>query len=456
MVDHVRRTREPGLPPLRRAAPRGARRWYAWAAAVLVALGSGLLVAAPARAADVPSSFRLSGSGYGHGVGMPQYGAYELSRRGATGRAILERYYTGASVGYDTTPLGIWVQVYGPDPSGTSSTAGDRGRTTSVTVRGGEWRLLKSGAGTVAKSAQDTTLTITTTTSGAVRVTVDGTAYQGDLFRIQWSGTRFWRATGNPSIATVKGAHGEYRHGQLTVTARSGIPNITNDLRINTEYLYGLAEMPSSWALGGGAAALAAQATVARSYAALKSTVRSGCRCHVVDDVRDQNFTGWKKENEGTGGRYGALWKAAVDATTRSLTEGRMLTYGGRPVEAHYFSSSGGRTAHSEEVWSSRIPYERSVADPYSKVAPGNSYASWTRTITQEQARLLFDLPNVASIKVTSRWTSGQARTITATNLRGTTRTVSGSADAVRAKVGARTTAGSLPAAWITGITAVP
>ena len=29
----------------------------------------------------------------------------------------------------------------------------------------------------------------------------------------------------------------------------------------------------------------------------------------------DQNYTGWKKETEGTDGVWGARWKSAVDAT---------------------------------------------------------------------------------------------------------------------------------------------
>jgi stage II sporulation protein D len=283
---------------------------------------------------------------------------------------------------------------------------------------------------------------------------VNGKVYKGETMRIQWSGTTYWRPTGAKAVATIDGTHGSYRHGRLTVVNRENTPNITNDVLLNTEYLYGIAEMPSSWGLNGGARALRAQAITARSYAFAKHTTKSSCRCDVVDDVRDQHFTGWNKENEGSGGRYGKVWKKAVDATTRSATTARVLQVGGRPVAAHYFSSSGGRTANSEDVWSSRLSYERSESDPYSLRAPGNSYRSWTRTLTQAQARQLFGLKNVASIKVTQKWSSGQVRALTGTQPNGKTATITGKADQMRSWVGRATTRGSMPAAWITGIRA--
>ena len=47
---------------------------------------------------DPPSAFALSGAGYGHGVGMCQYGARGMSRAGYSYRAILGHYYPGTTV----------------------------------------------------------------------------------------------------------------------------------------------------------------------------------------------------------------------------------------------------------------------------------------------------------------------------------------------------------------------
>ncbi|WP_402466803.1 SpoIID/LytB domain-containing protein [Isoptericola aurantiacus] len=404
-----------------------------------------------AATTPAPEVFRFYGSGYGHGVGMPQYGAFQMAREGATATRILKHYYTGVGTPYLTTPMNIRVQVYGPDPYSFSG-YGDTSATTTVTIDRGAWRVRNGHGTTLVNGTGGATLNVSKTTSGKVKVKTGGKTYSAGVTRIYWSGTRYYKKGGTAAVAQVQGAHGTYRHGRLTVTVKNGIPNITNDVRLNTEYLYGIAEMPSSWGLSGGERALRAQAITARSYALSKLSNKAACRCHVVDDVRDQNYTGWKKENEGAGGRYGKLWKASVDLTRTSTTRARVLTYRGQAVAAHYYSSSGGRTADSEDVWTSVVPYERSVSDPYSRRAPGNSYATWTRTLTQASASDLFGLPKVVSVRVTARWPSGQVRSITGTNRRGTTSTLSGKADKMRSVIGRATTAGSLPASWITSI----
>src|SRR5437588_7282429 len=59
------------------------------AAAAIVAPGS-------ARAATV---FTLTGHGWGHGIGMSQYGALGYAQHGWTAAQILAHYYTGTTLG---------------------------------------------------------------------------------------------------------------------------------------------------------------------------------------------------------------------------------------------------------------------------------------------------------------------------------------------------------------------
>jgi stage II sporulation protein D len=40
----------------------------------------------------------VSGRGFGHGIGMSQWGAYGLARRGADHNAILSHYYPGTQL----------------------------------------------------------------------------------------------------------------------------------------------------------------------------------------------------------------------------------------------------------------------------------------------------------------------------------------------------------------------
>jgi len=55
---------------------------------------------------DPPSTFVFSGAGYGHGVGMCQYGARGMARAGYNYRAILEHYYPGTTVENILRPAG--------------------------------------------------------------------------------------------------------------------------------------------------------------------------------------------------------------------------------------------------------------------------------------------------------------------------------------------------------------
>jgi len=47
----------------------------------------------------LPDTWRFTGGGYGHGVGMSQYGAIGMAERGKSHEQILRHYYTGAEVG---------------------------------------------------------------------------------------------------------------------------------------------------------------------------------------------------------------------------------------------------------------------------------------------------------------------------------------------------------------------
>jgi hypothetical protein len=85
----------------------------------------------PAQAA--PSTFTIVGGGYGHGVGMSQYGAHSMALRGAGAGRIISFYYGGAQARPATLPATVRVELLqaNRDPS----TGGRLGR---VLVRGVE------------------------------------------------------------------------------------------------------------------------------------------------------------------------------------------------------------------------------------------------------------------------------------------------------------------------------
>ena len=65
------------------------------AALASVAAGAGQATAAPPS----PTAFVLAGGGWGHGVGMSQWGAFGQAKAGRDYRAILAHYYPGTTLG---------------------------------------------------------------------------------------------------------------------------------------------------------------------------------------------------------------------------------------------------------------------------------------------------------------------------------------------------------------------
>lgn len=104
-----------------------------------------------------------------------------------------------------------------------------------------------------------------------------------------------------------------------------------------------MGEIFASWPLE----VLKAQAVVARTYALHQRSRGRGQPFDVDGSVVSQVY------------RAGSV--SASVARAAAATRGEYLAFEGRPILAVFHSSSGGRTASSEEVWSESIPYLRSV-----------------------------------------------------------------------------------------------
>jgi SpoIID/LytB domain protein len=144
------------------------------------------------------------------------------------------------------------------------------------------------------------------------------------------------------------GSGGARYRGNLRVVRSGGASRVVNHVRLEG-YLRGVVprESPYSWPRE----ALRAQAVAARSYA-VRSIKGSGYY-DVVCTPASQVYNGYDGEAAST--------NAAVAATARIVP-----TYGGKPIVAYFFSTSGGRTENIENVWGgSAVPYLKSVSDPY-------------------------------------------------------------------------------------------
>lgn len=423
--------------------------------AALLTLALLALLLSPAATADAaakaPAKFTISGSGSGHGAGMSQYGAYQLARTGSSAEQILTYYYPGTYLGTtNNNARTVKVQVLGaPADTRTSS---------KLTVKGSRFTIADGNGKSLGSFA-----------AGKVTLKVKGTRVTAKIKKKSVTAARLVFTWNNSAgTATVTGAHGAYRYGNLQVTSIGKRLNVANQLAMNTEYLYGIDEMPASWANFasnvGGTEALRAQVIAARSYVIGQILNRlplaqqgpdagkPSCDCHVYDDERSQNFTGWKK----AGKAANQPWIAAVNASIRpdpTKPSGSAVdvlwAQPGAIAEAAYFASSGagGGTGSSTDVFgTAALPYLVSVADPYSMAAPGNPHTSWKRTLTQAKAAKVFGLKKIAKLQVTETYPGGLVKSITATATNGKTKTLTKTTTAWCSALG-------VPAPWLGGIT---
>jgi stage II sporulation protein D len=338
------------------------------ASALVLALGLAVGGNRPSAVA-APSTFTIVGGGYGHGIGMSQYGAHGMALRGATAGRIISFYYGGAAARPATLPAAIRVGLLqaGRDPS----TGGRLGR---VLVRGVEVPglggsggftvsgLARTGRGHTRALAGHVTWSIRPEAGGSSVFHPDGSRAFGPTRPGAGVVVRYQTAR-RPTRLLLPQTGQQLRWGRLDVHLvrddRGTLRQRAVAVMPFNHYLRGLAEMPGSFANE----ALQAQAIAARSYALAAVLARGqlygaaswdGCRCAVYATVRDQVYAGYAKET----GYWGGRWVKAV-RDTGSL----VVRWGSRVVQAFYSSSSGGYTSSNAQWGSAPLPWYPSRSD---------------------------------------------------------------------------------------------
>jgi len=295
-------------------------------------------LATPAQAA---SRLVVSGAGFGHGVGMSQYGAMGYAQQGADHAAILARYYTGTQLGVLGAPSEVRVLLKTSARivfNGATSVAGDRAldpAQTYTAVRGLSGGVLLRSAGGRDLGTYRAPLTVTGSPLG-IRLhgkadnDVRSGAYRGNL--------------------------------EIRPAAIGGVSAI-NALDLES-YVRGVVagEMPSTWA----PEALRTQAVAARTYAL--ATTKDGDGFDQYADTRSQVYNGINGET--------ATTDAAVAGTANEI-----VVFEGKPIVTYYFSTSGGRTENIENSFlgAEPEPYLVSVDDPFDAASPRHR---WTKRLT--------------------------------------------------------------------------
>ena len=403
-----------------------------------------------AYGADVPEKFDFRGSGYGHGVGMSQVGAFGMAREGKTATEILTHYYSGVEVAPVDDSAFLRINIADKIQSVTfsnESLSSDPSISSVLQIFPGDL-----APGVVETATAPTTLPL----GGSLTFSILGQALissisdpatgantalpQGGIWTIRWSGTTAFPGENSLLKMKIGSTTKRYRYGQAQVKLVSGGLTsaaiiVTNTLRLHDEYLRGIGEVPSSWP----SAALQAQVIAARTFGlAKKDSIRKICDCNLYSSTQDQNFVGWSKEVEAV---YGKKWVDAVSITQPDTNTGLAILYKGKPIFAYYASSTGGVTENVQDVWGTPVPYLLSVPDPWSLDSTINpSYSSWARSISQANMAKAFNLPDVARYEVTARTGGGAVKRVSAFSTNGKSSQLTG--EKFRSLL-------KLPSAWI-------
>ncbi|HUZ82845.1 MAG TPA: SpoIID/LytB domain-containing protein [Gaiellaceae bacterium] len=298
----------------------------------------------------------VSGHGWGHGLGMSQWGAYGYAQHGWTYDRILAHYYAGTTLGAAKVAT-VRVLLVAAKKTTLSSTV-----PWSVTDAAGQRVTLLPGAlvlkGTLALAAQPA-LQPPYTFAAAQPLSVDGTPYRGKLV-----------VSGDGKLVQVVDSVG------LEQYVKGVVP----------------AEMPSSWA----PEALKAQAVATRSYAL--ANLAKGRAFDLYGDTRSQVYGGVKIESPKT--------NAAVNAT-----KGEVVLYNGKVADTLYFSTSGGRTASALESTGTAVPYLVPVSDPYDTLSPYHDWGPLVLDAAKVAKTLKLSAP-IADVETTTG-PSGRVQSVT-------------------------------------------
>ncbi len=333
--------------------------------------------------------FVLTGHGWGHGVGMSQYGAYGYAQHGWLYQQILAHYYPGTTLG--PAPVAR-VRVL----------LADRQRALAISSTA-DFKV-KDGA-------------------GVTHTVAAGTAKFGPGLKLAVDGQPAAPLTAPLTFApgsTPLQLGGHAYRGSFSVDVVDGKLRAIDVVGLE-QYLWGVvpSEMPYSWS----PEALKAQAVVARSYALATRNVAAPY--DLYSDTRSQVYRGVAAEKPST--------TAAVNATA-----GQVVLYAGEVAKTFFFSTSGGRTANVGDVFGGSaepLPYLVSVPDPYDSISPYHDWGPFAFT-----GKKLGTTFKVAGGVVDARTTPDASGRVAQLALLGKTGEVDVPGPTVRARLGLRST----------------
>ena len=293
-----------------------------------------------ARRAAAKARFTIRGAGFGHGVGMSQYGAYGFAQHGSTYDQILRHYYTGTELG-------------------TTDPAADGARAAAVHRD----RELQRRATAPARGGSSPGRTYRVRRNGRRRSTCCRArrAADRDVHRRRCRSPA--RATSCGSAASAATAacssSGPTRSAASTRSTRS---------RSRTTSRGVVVARVAVVMAGRGAEGAGRRGAHLRDHHVARPARLRPVRRHALAGLRRRRG------------------RDARPRTRRSrATRGQVVTYDGEPVVTYFFSTSGGRTENVENTFlgAEPKPWLKSVADPYDDVSPKHRWGPIRMTLAQ-------------------------------------------------------------------------
>jgi SpoIID/LytB domain protein len=316
----------------------------------------------------------VTGGGWGHSVGLSQYGAQGMALEGYTHTQILQHYFTGVEV---KSVAGINDLRVGLAQSPVSA---------SFKAIDGHMTISRDGI-----PLQDVLQNnVVVVTSPAASVCVISIPTDPSHVPSQGSCQIDFTKPAASKIETVatlsSGATTAVRvinYGFVYVRAAPTRFHVGAQMDLEG-YLRGIAEIPNAWHVE----AQRTQVVAARSFAQASTAERrlsavfwnELCYCDLRATTADQNYTGYTSEVARP------KWNQAV-----TDTPGRVITAAGGSValKAYYSSSTFGRTEPFEVGFGGGLPrsYLKSVDDHWAvQPAVSNPFATWVDTTPIAQA----------------------------------------------------------------------
>ena len=293
----------------------------------------------------------FTGHGYGHGIGMSQYGARGGALQGKRASQILATYYPGTKIEKSARYIRVLV---GADNDGSTAVVAQSGM-----------RFLQGS----------TSIALPTTISGQSvsywRIEPSSSDPRDSVLRYKTGSTwktyqdRTWNGSADFSASTIRlalpgGGTTTYRY---KIRAAQPSSSSTTRRTVNVldldDYTQGVVprEVPASWPTE----SLRSQSIAARTYG-LRS-ISSGGYYDICDTTSCQVYGGVSAEDSRT--------NSAVASTSNLV-----LTYNGSPALTQFSSSSGGFTQSGSQ------PYLKAVADPWDGGVSGNPNHDWSQTVS--------------------------------------------------------------------------